>query len=66
MDITHVLSVGGFIPSMGAAGESTEFEVKQPLGAALLIIPPGYLMKSFSQGDTSGRQRCLKSDFFLS
>ena len=38
VDTTWVLSVGGFIPSMGAAGERAEFDIKLPLGASFLIF----------------------------
>ena len=39
MDTTRVLSVGGFLPPLGAAGERSESNIKQPLGAPLLISP---------------------------
>ena len=61
-----VLSVEGSIPPCGAAGERSEFNIKPPLGAPLLIYPRGYLLKSFPQVDTSARQRGLKSEFSLS
>ena len=35
----------------------SEFNIKPPLGAPLLIFPRGYLLKSFPQVDTSTRQR---------
>ena len=55
------------IPSpIEAAGEKTELDAKPPLGAPLLILPRGYLLKSFTQEDTSARQRGLKSVFSLS
>ena len=57
MDTTRVLSVGGSIPPWGAAGERSEFNIKPPLGAQLLIFPRGYLLKFFPQVDTSARQR---------
>ena len=38
-DTTLVLSVGGSIPPSGAAGEMSEFNIKPPLGAPLLIFP---------------------------
>ena len=37
--------------------ERSEFDIKPPLGAPLLIFPRGYLLKSFPQVDTSARQR---------
>ena len=57
VDTTRVLSVGGFLPPWGAAGERSEFNIKPPLGAPLLIFPWGYLLKYFPQVDTSARQR---------
>ena len=39
------------------AGERSEFNIKPPLGAPLLIFPRGYLLKSFPRVDTSARQR---------
>ena len=48
---------GVTIPSCGAAGERSEFNIKPPLGAPLLIFPRGYLLKSFPRVDTSARQR---------
>ena len=50
-------SVGGSLPPWGAAGERSEFNIKPPLGAPLLIFPWGYLLKSFPQVDTSARQQ---------
>ena len=47
----------GTLPPWGAAGERTEFNIKPPLGAPLLIFPRGYLLKSFPQVDTSARQQ---------
>ena len=31
VDTTRVLSVGGFLPPWGAAGERSEFDIKPPL-----------------------------------
>ena len=56
VDTTRVLSVGCSLPHCGAAGERSEFNIKPPLGAPLLISPRGYLLKSFPQVDTSARQ----------
>ena len=39
VDTTRVLSVGGSIPPWGAAGERSEFIIKPPFGAPLLIFP---------------------------
>ena len=57
VDTTQVFYVGGFLPPCGAAGERSEFSIKPPLGAPLLIFPRGYLLKSFAQVDTSTRQQ---------
>ena len=57
VDTTWVLSVGGSLPPCGAAGERSEFNIKPPLGAPLLIFPRGYLQKSFPHVYTSARQR---------
>ena len=65
VDTTQVSSVGGSLPPCGAAGERSEFNIKPPLGATLLICPRGHLQKYFPQGDTSARQRCLKTIFLL-
>ena len=53
----HGFFCGGSLPPWGAAGERSEFNIKPPLGAPLLIFPRGYLLKSFPQVDTSARQR---------
>ena len=57
VDTTWVLSMGGSLPPWGAARESSEFNIKPPLGALFLLFPHGYLLKSFPQVDTSARQR---------
>ena len=57
VDTTRVLSVGGSIPPWGAAGERSEFNIKSPLWATLLIFHRGYLLKSFPKVDSSARQR---------
>ena len=64
VDTTRVLSVGGSLPPFVAAGERSEFNIKPPLGAPLLIFPRGYLLKSFLQVDTSARQRRLEIRVF--
>ena len=56
VDTTPVLSVGDSPPSMVAAEVRPDLDIKPPLGAPLLIFPPGYLLKSCPQGDTSTRQ----------
>ena len=50
---------GGSIPPWGAAGERSEFNIKPPLEASILIFPQGYLLKSFPQVDSFTRQRGL-------
>ena len=45
--ITRVLSLGDSLPHWLAAGERSEFDIKPPFGALLLIFPQGYLLKSF-------------------
>ena len=57
MHTTRVLSVGGSRPPCGAAVERSEFNIKPPLGAPLLIFPRGYLLKAFPQVNTSARHR---------
>ena len=64
VDTTRVLSMEGSLPPWGAAGERSEFDIKPPLGAPLLIFPRGYLLKSFPQVDTSARQRGLEIRVF--
>ena len=56
VDTTQVLSVGGSLHPLGAAGERSECNIKPPLGA-LLIFHRGYLLKSFPRVDTSARQQ---------
>ena len=55
-----------FHSHIGAAGETPEFDIKSPSWVPLLIFPRSYLLKSFPQGDTSARQRRLKSEFSIS
>ena len=52
VDTTRVLSVGGPFPNGSCLRES----IKPPLGDPLLTVHQCYLLKSFSQGDTSARQ----------
>ena len=63
VDTTPVLSVGGTLAPWGAAGERSEFNIKPPLVAPLLIFLRGYLLKSFPQVDTSERQRRFEIEF---
>ena len=65
VDTTRVLYVGGSFPPCVAAGERSKSNIKQPLGAPLLIFPRGYLLKSFPQVDTSARQRGFEIRVFL-
>ena len=60
----HGFCLWGFHSPCGAAGERSEFNIKSPLGAALLIFPRGYLLNSFSQVNTSARQRGFKIRVF--
>ena len=39
MDTTQALSVVGSLQNLGVAGERSEFDIKPPLGAPLLIFP---------------------------
>ena len=57
-------SVRGSLPPWGAAGERSEFNIKPPIGAPLLIFPRGYLLNSFPQVDTSARQRGVEIRVF--
>ena len=57
VDTTRVFICGGNLPPCGAAGERSEFNIKLPLGAPLMIFSRGYLQKSFPRVDTSARQR---------
>ena len=61
---TRVLSVEGSLPHSGAAGERSEFSIKPPLGAPLMIFPRGYLLNSFPQVDSSARQRGFEARVF--
>ena len=66
VDITQALSVGGTPQPWGAAGDRSEFNIKPPLGAPLLIFSRGYLLKSFPQVDTYARQRGFEIRVFPS
>ena len=61
VDTTRVLSLGGFLPHMGAIDERTEFDKKQPLEAPLLIFCRVYLLMTFPQEYTSQDSGGLKS-----
>ena len=39
VDTTQVLSMGGFLPPIGAAEERPELDIKPPSGAPHLIFP---------------------------
>ena len=54
-DTTRVLYMGGSLPPWETAGERSEFNIKPSLGAPLLIFPRGYLLQSFPQVDTCGK-----------
>ena len=64
VDTTRVFSVWGSLPPWGAAGERSEFNIKPPLRAPLVIFPRGYLLRSFPQVDTSARQRGFEISVF--
>ena len=55
MDTTWKLSVRGSLP-LGELSEKPEIDIKLRVGCQLQIFLQGYLLKSFSQGDTSARQ----------
>ena len=46
----------GSLPLMGAAREKTDFDIKLPFVAPILIFPRGHLLIYFAQGDTSLKQ----------
>ena len=50
---------------MAAAGEMLEYDVKSTLGAPLLIVPRGHLLKSFPQGVLPQDSGGLKKVFLL-
>ena len=58
---SHGFYLWGSLTPWGAAGERSEFNIKPPLGAPLLIFPRGYLLKSFPQVDTFAKQRGFES-----
>ena len=60
---TRVLYGRDFLPLMGAEGERPEFHIKPPLGAPLMTFPRSYLLKSFSQGNTSARHLGFEISF---
>ena len=66
VDTTRVLSVGGFPPPSGAAGERSAFNIKPPLRAPLLIFPRGYLLKTFHKWIIPQDSGDLKSEFSIS
>ena len=55
----------GIRSPMEAAGERSEFDIKSPLGAPLLTIRPGSLLKSFAQEYNSARQRGFEISVLL-
>ena len=60
----HGFYMWWFPSPCGAAGERSEFNIKPPIGAPLLIFPRGYLLKSFPQVYTSARQRWFEIRVF--
>ena len=65
VDSTRVVLVGGFSSNIGAARVRPEFDIRPPSWTSHLIFPHGYLLKSFSQGNTTARQRRLYISVFL-
>ena len=63
VDTTRIF-LWGSLPPLGAAGGRSEFSIKPPLGAPLLIFSQGYLLQSFPQVDTSARQRGFEIKVF--
>ena len=57
VDTTRVSSVRVPSPMGSCRREWSEFDIKPPFGAPLLIFPRGHLLMSFPQVDTSDRQR---------
>ena len=64
VDTTQVLSVGGFLPPIGAVGERPEFDIKPLLETPLMICPRGCLPTSFPRRDTSARQQWYEITVF--
>ena len=56
-DTIQALPVGGFLHTMGTAGEIPEFDIKPPLTAPLMIFRRDYLLNFFPIEDTSTRQQ---------
>ena len=63
VDTRRILSVGCFLPPIGTIGMRPEYETKPPLWVPFLIVPRCYLLRSFSIGDTSSRQRGFEISF---
>ena len=57
LDTIRAFSAEATIPTWGAAGDRSEFNIKPPLGAPNLSFPYGYLLRPFPQVDASARQR---------
>ena len=64
VETTRILSLGGSLLPIGAAGERPEFDIKPLLGAPFLTFHRGYLLKSFPPANTSVRQRGFEIRIF--
>ena len=54
----------GSLPLWELPKRAPEFDIKPPLGAPLLILPQGYPLKTFPQGDTFTRQQVFEIRVF--
>ena len=61
---SHGFYLWGSLPPCGAARERSEFNIKPPLGAPLLIFTRGYPLMSFPRVDTSARQKGIEIRVF--
>ena len=56
VDSTRVLSVESSVFPMGRCRRETEFDIKPPFRAPLMIFPQVYVQMSFPKGNNSARQ----------
>ena len=58
---THCLYIiyRGSLPTMGAARERPDFDIRLPLGVPLIFFPWGYHLRSFPQGNILSKQQRL-------
>ena len=66
VDTTQVLSVGGFLPSMGAAEKRPEFGNKSTFRGSTPDFSLLFSLKSFHKGILFQDSGGLESDFYLS